>query len=431
LAPEKQPAIDSPTYWDEQALLKEELRQFDVCQGCRLCWNFCPTFPLLFEKTDAVNAEMSRITRRDLRAVEDSCYQCKLCYIRCPYIPPHHMAMDVPRLLTRAKLVNRKKDGVPWQDRVLADTDGIGKMGGLAAPVANLGNRAAPVRFVLEKILGVHHKANLPTFHSRTFASWFRQNGAGLSQGLPVEAKKVGLFYTCSVNYNDPAVGIAAAQVLAHNGVRVTAPEQQCCGMPFLDAGALDRAKGKVDANVRSLAALVRQGHDVVVLSPSCSLTMKKEYPHLSSSEDTQLVASHTFDISEYLWKLKVERKLKTDFKNEQFRARVKSIAYHVPCHIRAQFMGNKAANLMELIPDMTVHQIEKCSAHDGTWGVKKGSYTLSMRYGQKLFDAMREVESDLFVSDCPLASNQIESGTETRPVHPVQVLKEAYGIEP
>lgn len=425
----KKPTIDAPEYWDEQALLAEELRQFDVCHGCRLCFNFCPAFPDLFTLTDRKEeGQIKAITRRELRLVEDSCYQCKLCFVKCPYTPPHELALDIPRLLVRARLVNKKRDGVTWQDRILANTDLTGKLGSATAPMANLGNRAAPIRFVLEKTVGVHRKANLPRFHSRTFAAWFRANENSLNGDLPPTAKKAALFYTCTVNHNDPAVGIAAARVLSHNGIRVTVPPQQCCGMPFLDTGALDLALGKVKANVQSLAALVRQDFDIVVISPSCSLMMKKEYPELAATEEARLVADHTFDVSEYLWKIKAAGSLKTDF-SAGFGAKVKSVAYHAACHTRAQFMGNKGANLIELIPGVVVEQIERCSHHDGTWGLKKASHDISLKYGERLFEAMKEAEAGLFVSDCPLAANQIEQGTGTRPVHPMQVLAQAYGI--
>jgi Fe-S oxidoreductase len=234
----------------------------------------------------------------------------------------------------------------------------------------------------------------------------------------------VALFYTCNANYWDPEAAIAAAQVLAHNGVRVLVPPQQCCGMPFLDAGAADLALKKARANVQSLAEVVRQGCDVVAPGPSCSLTIRKEYPHLLSTEDARLVAEHTFDVSEYLWRLKEKGALRTNFPNT-----VGKVAYHAACHLRAQFAGLRGADLIALIPGAQVERIERCSHHDGTWAIKKESRQLSLEYGEKLFQAMKDAEAHLFVSDCPLAATQIEDGTGRRPLHPMQVLKAAYGI--
>ena len=177
MPPTNRLAVETSEFWDERDLLTEELREFNVCHGCRLCFNFCPAFPSMFEKTEALeDGTVKELTRSDLRMVEDERYQCKLCYVRFPYIPPHQLALDIPRLLMRAKFVNRKKEGVPLAARILADTDFSGRVGTMSAPFANAGNRMAPVRFVLNKTLGLHPKANLPKFATRTFAAWFKQN---------------------------------------------------------------------------------------------------------------------------------------------------------------------------------------------------------------------------------------------------------------
>lgn len=417
-------AVQSPAFWDEEALLHEERRMFDVCHGCRLCWNFCPVFPAVFEKTDAVEGDLSKLSRQEFRIVEDTCYQCKLCYIRCPYTAPHQYDMDIPRLLMRAKFVNTRKEGVKLQDKLLGNTDRLGQMGGLTAPLANWGNRSKPVRFVMEKALDIHRSAILPAFHPQSFSAWFKKHQDEFSAAVPSNSPTVALFYTCFVNYNDPSVGIACAQVLAHNNIRVMVPEQRCCGMPFLDGGDLNATLKKIKANLQTLAEAVRQGCDIVVPGPTCSYTLKQEYPRLMPTEESQLVSQHTFDISEYLWKLRGRATL-----NTQFTQKLGKVAYHLPCHTRAQFMGNKGADLLALVPETTIELVERCSAHDGTWGVKKQSHPISLQYGEKLFQGLKESEADLYVTDCPLAALQIQHGTGSRPVHTMQALKVAYGI--
>ena len=41
-----------PKYWDREGLDEEVTRVFDICQGCRLCFNLCPSFPALFDAID-------------------------------------------------------------------------------------------------------------------------------------------------------------------------------------------------------------------------------------------------------------------------------------------------------------------------------------------------------------------------------------------
>src|SRR5262249_6469649 len=155
---------------------------------------------------------------------------------------------------------------------------------------------------------------------------------------------RVALFATCSVEYNDPATGKAAVAVLEKNGVDVSLPAQRCCGMPYLDGGAVTEAKRLMADNVRTLAAAVREGRDIVVPGPTCSYRLKQEYPWLDGSEDAGLVASHTKDLFEYLAGLHARGQLDTGF-----TAAPGKIAYQLPCHLRAQNIGTKSADVLRL----------------------------------------------------------------------------------
>ena len=53
-------------YWDEDALDEEIERVFEVCHGCRMCFKYCDSFPILFSAitTTMVMSERSpRSTR--------------------------------------------------------------------------------------------------------------------------------------------------------------------------------------------------------------------------------------------------------------------------------------------------------------------------------------------------------------------------------
>ena len=39
-------------YWEEDKLDQETRRQFDVCHGCRRCFNLCDSFPRLIDLVD-------------------------------------------------------------------------------------------------------------------------------------------------------------------------------------------------------------------------------------------------------------------------------------------------------------------------------------------------------------------------------------------
>ena len=67
--------------------------------------------------------------------------------------------------------------------------------------------------------------------------------------------------------------------VLEKNGCEVVVPAQRCCGMPFLESGDIDSARECRWDNVTAFLPFVRAGYTIVAPGPTCSLTLKKEYP--------------------------------------------------------------------------------------------------------------------------------------------------------
>jgi Fe-S oxidoreductase len=102
-------------------------------------------------------------------------------------------------------------------------------------------------------------------------------------------------------------------------------------------------------------------------------------------------------------------------------------VAYHVPCHLRAQNIGFRSRDLMRLIPGATIRMVEQCCGHDGTWAMRTDSYPLSLVTGKKAFEQMQAVEGKVMATDCPLAAIHFEQGIGQRPIHPIQVLARAY----
>jgi glycerol-3-phosphate dehydrogenase subunit C len=194
--------------------------------------------------------------------------------------------------------------------------------------------------------------------------------------------------------------------------------------MPYLDGGAVDEAKALIRDNVTSLAAAVRERREIVVPGPTCGYMLKQEYPWLDGSEDARLVAEHTRDLFEYLAGLQAAGELDTNFRHP-----VGAVTYHVPCHLRAQNIGQKSADVLRAILGAAVDVVEKCSAVDGTWGFKKEYYELSLKLAKPLFDAFSAGASSA-ATDCPLAALQIEQGTGRKPKHPIEILATAYGLE-
>jgi Fe-S oxidoreductase len=318
---------------------------------------------------------------------------------------------------------------------MLGNTDLVGTLGSLTAPLSNWMNQFSAHRALLQAVAGIHKDRELPRFHRETFSKWFRKRPRGgvrrseaaerAGEAREPASKKIAFFTTCTVEYNDPAIGRAAVAVLEKNGIDVSLPQQRCCGMPYLDGGAIDECRALMRDNVQSLAAAVREGREIVAPGPTCSYMLKQEYPWLDGSEDAKLVGAHTKDLFEYLAGLHADGALDT-----RFARALGQVTYHVPCHLRAQNIGTKSADLLRLVQGTTVDVVERCSAVDGTWGFKKEYFDLSMKVAKPLFDAVRQ-GGPVAATDCPLAALQIGQGTGQKARHPIQLLADAYGLEP
>jgi glycerol-3-phosphate dehydrogenase subunit C len=395
-----------------------------------MCVNYCGSFPDMFSRVDrdieqngATGAE--ELAAADMASVSDLCWQCKLCYIKCPYTADegHPWLVDLPRLLTREKAQRSRRNGVPLQDRILGEPQTIGQLGsGPLAPLANFVNTNRLVRKVNEKVLGVSSEFPLPPFASRSFEKWFTHHAPLPNAGSQGE---VAIFATCTGDYNFPGIPANAVRVLERNGLRVFRPAQTCCGMPNLDGGDVEAATLKARANVDSLHAEVKAGRKIVVAGPTCSYTIKKEYPELLGSEEARSVARHTVDLMEFLDELRKAKKL-----DQSFQSGLGKVAYHAPCHLRAQKIGIPGARVLGLLPDTDVEIVEQCSAVDGTWGMKAQYYTMGRKYAQRLVRGVEGVEANVAVSDCSLAALRIAKETGRRVLHPIELLARAYGIE-
>ena len=82
---------------------------------------------------------------------------------------------------------------------------------------------------------------------------------------------------------------------------------------------------------------------------------------------DIATIKQHMFDPFEYLALRHKAGLLRTDFTRP-----LGKIAYHVACHLRVQNIGLKTRDVLQLIPGTTVEPIERCSGHNGTYGVKR-----------------------------------------------------------
>lgn len=423
----------NPAFWDQAALEAEMARIFDHCHGCRRCVSLCQAFPTLFELVDdSGTMEVDGVDKADYGKVVDQCYLCDLCYqTKCPYIPPHPWNIDFPHLMLRAKAVAFRQRGASAAAKLLSNTRVVGRLATIPVVVeaVNRGNRNPTVRGWLEKRLGVHRDARVPAYHRRTAERRVPDDDHGRN-AIPAGPTrgKVAVFVTCYGRFNQPGMVEDLAAVFRHNGIAVKLIRRnQCCGMPKLELGDLDTVDRYRRSTLPVLTEAVRDGWDIVAPVPSCVLMFKQEIPLMFPDDaDAQRVKAAIFDPFEYLMHRHQAELLKTDFKRPLGR-----VAWQVACHQRVQNIGPRTRQILELVPDTEVVAIERCSGHDGTYGVKQTTYANARKIARPVETRVKGAQADHFTSDCVMAGGHIAHGIgeDLTACHPLSLLREAYGL--
>lgn len=423
----------SEDFWNTDSLNHELERVFDLCHGCRRCVSLCQSFPVLFDLVDnSPTMEVDGVDKADYTKVVDQCYLCDLCYqTKCPYIPPHEWNIDFPHLMLRAKAIKHKNGETSASAKLISNTRTVGKLASIPVVVeaVNWGNKQPIVRSVIEKTLDVHRDAQLPEYHSKTATKLLRHLQAdGPAVAAGPTTGKVAIFVTCYGDYNHPKMVEDLVAVLQHNGVQVKIlKKESCCGMPKLELGDLDTVEKYKDANLPILIEAVNEGFDLIAPIPSCVLMFKQELPLMfPGDEKLQAVKRAFFDPFEYLMHRHAAGLFKTDFKSE-----LGKIAWQVACHQRVQNIGPKTRDVLNLVPNTEVITIERCSGHDGTYGVKKDTYAFARKIAKPVETRVKQADPQHFTSDCVMAGAHIAHGLGDgkEAEHPISLIRKAYGI--
>jgi glycerol-3-phosphate dehydrogenase subunit C len=449
LEPPKRHPLDweNPDFYDEPKLFAEMERVFDICHGCRRCVNLCTAFPSLFDLIDdGPTGELDGVDKQKFWEVTDRCYLCDMCFMtKCPYVPPHPWNVDFPHLMLRAKAVKHKKGNTRFRDKLLSSTDAVGKLASIpvVAQTVNAVNKSSTARKLMDNVLGIHAKRKLPDYDSHKFRPHAQPNASHEVRDAARSPGKVAIYATCYINYNEPGIGHDLLKILDHNEIPVRLVEKEaCCGMPKLELGDLAAVKELKEKNIPPLAGLAKEGYAILTAVPSCTLMYKQELPLMfPQDEDVKAVAEAMFDPFEYLMLRNRDGLLKTEFIKP-----LGNVSYHIPCHLRVQNIGQKTRELLQMIPATKVTVVERCSGHDGTWGIKSEHFAESMKIGKPVFKQMAAASPDYISSDCAIAARHIEQGMSEQEMgkqerdnnagkkalkqHPLTLLRIAYGLD-
>lgn len=197
--------------------------------------------------------------------------------------------------------------------------------------------------------------------------------------------------------------------------------------MPKLELGDIKTVEKMMQPNISKFKEYTDIGYKIIAPVPSCILMFKQELPLLfPENQDVKAISKSIFDPFEFLTMLHNKGLLNTDFKNN-----IGSVFYQVACHQRVQNIGQLTKKILELIPNTKIDAMERCSGHDGTYGVKAETHEIAIKIAKPIVKEFHRLESTQFTSDCTLAAHHVVNamGNKVLPTHPITLMKDAYGI--
>tara|TARA_B110000438_G_scaffold135934_1_gene131405 strand:+ start:100 stop:1431 length:1332 start_codon:yes stop_codon:yes gene_type:complete len=435
-APKRHPIdFNHSDFLDEKKLDEEMRRVFDICHGCRRCFNLCDSFPKLFDMIDeSKDEDVASLSSSQFSPVVDSCTLCDMCFMtKCPYVPPHEFDLDFPHLMLRYRAFQKNNNKLPVVPAQLAQIDRNARIGIMFSFLINwiLKIKNKFFRKILELAVGIDKKVKLPMYNSETFSNFFKKNNNFKNTEILNKNRKVVIYSTCFVNFNKKSTGVAALKVLRKNGVEVQEAYPGCCGMPYLEQADLPKVVKQAKKVSKDLLEWVDKGYQVITLTASCGLMLKFEWQLLMpENKDIKRLSANVSDIDEYIVDISNKEGLREGLKEIEG-----GVTIHNACHARAQNMGIKARDMIKLIPNIKIDVVERCAGHGGTFGVMKETHKLALKVGKPAARQIKNKKNKYMVSDCPLAGKhlkQLETDTNIsndEALHPIELMAKAYRL--
>lgn len=397
--------------------------ELEQCMKCSICTVYCPVSAVEPQYPGPKHAgpDLMRYRMKDAHFFNDNlkmCLNCKRCEVACPN------GVKIGDIIQEAR-IKYSSHGPSLRDCMLANTDFVGTMATLAAPLVNFSLGLKPAKAVLHTVMGIDKHRTFPSYSSQKFETWFKKEAAEKQKNF---SKFVSYFHGCYVNYNFPQLGKDLVKILNAVGYGVHLLEkEQCCGVALIANGLSGQAKRQGEVNMKSMRqAIQNKDEAIVTTSSTCTFTMRDEYKHLLEIKNED-VRSSLMLATRFLYNLIHEKKIRLVFRNDFQR----KVAYHTACHMERMGWVVYSTELMRMIPGLDLIMLEsQCCGIAGTYGFKKENYERSQKIGESLFDHINEIDPDCVSTDCETCKWQIEMSTRYKVINPISLIAEALDVE-
>ncbi|MEU7581461.1 FAD-linked oxidase C-terminal domain-containing protein [Streptomyces sp. NPDC041068] len=407
----------------------------DRCMNIGLCRKtgsgaMCPSYMATRKEEDSTRGRAGALVKalsepdprtalgdERLHEILDLCLMCKACKSECP------LGVDMATLKSETLSHHHDLHGVPLRSRLFGAIRVLNRLGSATAPLSNLPGRIAPLRRLMDRLIGIAPQRPLPVFVRQNLLRWSRRRAPA-----PHTPTQGTLTYLADsfTTYTEPGIGRAAIELLELAGWGVRLESGGCCGRSSLSKGLVDDAKNKARGLVHRLHESTDPGSPIVGCEPSCLMTLRDEHKALLPDDPAVTdVAGRVRQVEELLVAAIDAGRLRL---REDSWLAGRALLYHGHCHQKAEVGTAATVALLERIPGVTVTELDAgCCGMAGSFGFESEHYETSMTVGEdRLFPAIEaEPAETVVVATGVSCRQQIFHGTERDAWHPVQLLRE------
>ena len=408
---------------NETQLSSISANNFEQCLKCSICTVYCPVAAVnpKYPGPKQSGPDGARYRLKNPAFFDEAlkmCLNCKRCEVACPN------DVRIGDIIQKAR-IDYSTHKPSLRDTMLANTDFVGTMANIVAPVTNFALGLPITKSVLHSVMGIDKHRSFPKYSSTKFETWFKRNALKEQDAFK---KHVSYFHGCYVNYNFPKLGQDLVKVMNAVGYGVHLLEKEkCCGVALISNGLIGQAKRQAQLNTDSIRKSVADDkRPVLTTSSTCTFTMRDEYPHLLGVDNADVRDGLTL-ATRFLFRLVDEGKIKLAFR-PGYKLRV---AYHTACHMQKMGWAIYSTELLKMIPGVEFTMLEsQCCGIAGTYGFKRENYETSQAIGSSLFDNIKRVNPDVVATDCETCKWQIEMSTGYQVMNPISIIADALDVE-
>lgn len=407
---------------NEMQLKNISENNFEQCLKCSICTVYCPVSAVnpAYPGPKQSGPDGERYRLKDPEFFNEAlkmCLNCKRCEVACP------SGVNVGDIIQKARM-NHNTHRPKLRDMMLANTDFVGSMATIAAPVTNFALGLGVSKAVLHSVMKIDKHRTFPAYASTKFETWFKRHAQAEQSKY---SKHVSYFHGCYVNYNFPQLGKDLVKIMNACGYGVhLLDKEKCCGTALIANGLYDQAKKQGETNMNSMRNAIAKGRTVVTTSSTCTFTMRDEYHHLLEV-DNHDVRDHLTLATRFLFQLMEEGKVKLAFRDDY----KKRVAYHTACHMERMGWAIYSTSLLKMIPGLDLVMLDsQCCGISGTYGFKRENYETSQKIGDSLFKNIEEAQVEAVTTDCETCKWQIEMSTGMPVLNPISIIADALDVE-